>query len=103
MYDLFMAFLGVLFDLDIAMILLGVLGLIFCSLCGWHVAIGFSGSCYAYFRDGIWYDILEYYVGCHVAFGLLVASVSFIMMPVDIMLWSMMMEMMLACGSKLDS
>ena len=43
--------------------------------------------------------ILEYYFGYHVAFGLLVASVSFIMMLVDIMFWSMMMEMMLACGS----
>ena len=43
--------------------------------------------------------ILEYYFGYHVAFGLLVASVSFIMMLVDLMFWSMMMEMMLACGS----
>ena len=43
--------------------------------------------------------ILEYYFGYHVAFGLLVASVSFIMMLVGIMFWSMMMEMMLACGS----
>ena len=43
--------------------------------------------------------ILEYYCGYHVAFGLLVASVSFIMILVDIMFWSMMMEMMLACGS----
>ena len=43
--------------------------------------------------------ILEYYFGYHVAFGLLVASVSFIMMLVDIMFWGMMMEMMLACGS----
>ena len=51
------------------------------------------------FPDGIWYYDLEYYFGYHVAFGLLVASVSFIMMLVDIMFWSMMMEMMLACGS----
>ena len=43
--------------------------------------------------------ILEYYFGYHVAFGLLVASVSFIMMLVDLMFWSMMLEMMLACGS----
>ena len=43
--------------------------------------------------------ILEYYFGYHLAFGLLVASVSFIMMLVDIMFRSMMMEMMLACGS----
>ena len=43
--------------------------------------------------------ILEYYFGYHVSFGLLVASVSFIMMLVDTMFWSMMMEMMLACGS----
>ena len=43
--------------------------------------------------------ILEYYFGYHVAFGLLVASVSFIMMLDDIMFWSMMLEMMLACGS----
>ena len=46
--------------------LLGVLGLIFWWLCGWHVA-----------------------------FGLLVASIIFIMMLVDIMFSSMM----LACGS----
>ena len=37
--------------------------------------------------------------GCHVAIGLLVASIIFIMMLVDIMFWSMMLEMMLACGS----
>ena len=43
--------------------------------------------------------ILEYYFGYHVAFGLLVASVSFIMMLDDIMFWSMMLEMMLAGGS----
>ena len=43
--------------------------------------------------------ILEYYFGYHVAFGLLVASVIFIMMLDDIMFWSMMLEMMLACGS----
>ena len=43
--------------------------------------------------------ILEYYFGCHVAFGLLVASIIFFVMLVDIMFWSMMMEMMLACGS----
>ena len=43
--------------------------------------------------------ILEYYFGYHVAIGLLVASVIFIMMLVDVMFWSMMMEMMLACGS----
>ena len=43
--------------------------------------------------------ILEYYSECHVAFGLLVARIVFIMMLVDIMFWSMMMEMMLACGS----
>ena len=43
--------------------------------------------------------ILEYYFGYHVAFGLLVASVIFIMMLVDVMFWSMISEMMLACGS----
>ena len=43
--------------------------------------------------------IFEYYFGYHVDFGLLVASVSFIMMLDDIMFWSMMLEMMLACGS----
>ena len=43
--------------------------------------------------------ILEYYFGYHVSFGLLVASFIFIMMLVDTMFWSMMMEMMLACGS----
>ena len=37
--------------------------------------------------------------GCHVAFGLLVASNIFIMMLVDIIFWSMMLEMMLAYGS----
>ena len=40
--------------------------------------------------------ILEYYFGYHVFFGLLVASVIFIMMLDDIMFWSMMLEMMLA-------
>ena len=40
--------------------------------------------------------ILEYCFGYHVAFGLLVASVSFIVMLVDIMFWSMILEMMLA-------
>ena len=43
--------------------------------------------------------ILKYYFGYHVAFGLLVASVISIMMLDDIMFWSMMLEMMLACGS----
>ena len=37
--------------------------------------------------------------GCHAALGLLVASNIFIMMLVDIIFWSMMLEMMLACGS----
>ena len=43
--------------------------------------------------------ILEHYFEYHVAFGLLVASFIFIIMLVDIMLWDMIMEMMLACGS----
>ena len=43
--------------------------------------------------------VLEYYFGYHVAFGLLVASIIFIMMLDDIMFWSMMLKMMLACGS----
>ena len=43
--------------------------------------------------------ILKYYFGYHVAFGLLVARVIFIMMLDDIMFWSMMLEVMLACGS----
>ena len=43
--------------------------------------------------------ILECHFGYHVAFGLLVASVISIMMLDDIMFWSMMLEMMLACGS----
>ena len=42
---------------------------------------------------------LEYYFGNHVAFGLLVASVIFIMMLDNIMFWSMRLEMMFACGS----
>ena len=37
--------------------------------------------------------------GYHVAIRLLVASVIFIVMVVDIMFWSMISEMMLACGS----
>ena len=37
--------------------------------------------------------------GCHAAIGLLVASNIFIMMLVDIIFWSMMLEMMLAWGS----
>ena len=36
--------------------------------------------------------------GYHVAIGLLVASIIFIVMVVDIMFWSMMLDMMLACG-----
>ena len=44
-------------------------------------------------------DILEYYFGYYVASGLLAASIIFIMMLVDIMFWSMISEMMLACGS----
>ena len=47
------------------------------------------------FHGGCGYDILEYYFGCHVAFGLLVASIVSIMMIVDIMFWSMISEMML--------
>ena len=43
--------------------------------------------------------ILEYYFGYHVAFGLLVASIIFIMMVVGMLLWSIISEMMLACGS----
>ena len=43
--------------------------------------------------------ILEYYLGYYVASGLLAASIIFIMMLVDIRFWSMMLEMMLACGS----
>ena len=42
--------------------------------------------------------ILEYYFGYHVAFGLLVPSIMFRML-VDIIFWSVMLEMMLACGS----
>ena len=38
---LFMAFIGVLFWSFYCHVLLGVLGLIFCSFCGWLVAIGF--------------------------------------------------------------
>ena len=37
--------------------------------------------------------------GCHAAFGLLVASNIYIMMLVDIIFWSMMLEMILAYGS----
>ena len=68
-----MAFLRVVFDLAIAMLLFGLLGVMF---------------------------VID---ECHVAIGLLVASIIFIMMLVDIMFWSMMLEMMLACGSYLDS
>ena len=56
-------------DLDIAMLLFGLLGVM--------LAVD----------------------GCHVALGLLVAIIIFIMMVVDIMFWSMILEMMLACGS----
>ena len=37
--------------------------------------------------------------GYHVAIGVLVASIIFIMMVVDIMFWSMILDMMLSCGS----
>ena len=53
---------------------------------------------YDYFHDGIWYYFEDYF-GYHVAFGLLVASVISIVMLDGIMFWSMMLEMMLACGS----
>lgn len=43
--------------------------------------------------------IFEYYFGYYVASGLLAASIVFIMMLVDIRFGSMMLEMMLACGS----
>ena len=41
----------------------------------------------------------EYYFGYYVASGLLAASIIFIVMLVDIRFWSMMLEMMLVCGS----
>ena len=65
------------------------------TCCHWTI----SGPGYDYFHVGIWYYILEYYFECHAAFGLLVARIIFIMMLVDIMFWSMISEMMLACGS----
>ena len=38
-------------------------------------------------------------IGYHVAIGLLVASIIFIVMVVDIMFWSMILDMMITCGS----
>ena len=55
MYDLFMAFLGVLFDLDIAMILLGVLGFNILMIMWMTCAFGFLVAIMFIFHDGIWY------------------------------------------------
>ena len=74
MYDLFMAFLGVLFRScychDIAWSSrTNILQLMRMTCYHWII----SGPGYDYFHAGIWYYILEYYFGCHVAFRLLVA------------------------------
>ena len=96
----FMAFLGVLFWSCYCHEFAWssrtyILMIMWMPCCLWII----SGLCYDYFHVGIWYYALEYYFGCHAAFGSLVASIIFIMMLVDIMFWSMMSEMMLACGS----
>ena len=81
------------------MLLFGLLGVMF-VVGEYHVAIGILVADIMIISMMISVIIfLEYYFGYHVSFGLLVASVIFIMMLDDIMFWSMMLEVMFACGS----
>ena len=68
------------------------------TCCHWII----SGLCYDYFHGGVGYDILEYYFGCHAAFGLLVVSMIIFMILVDVLLLLhgvLISEMVFTCGS----
>ena len=86
------------FDLVVAMILFGLLGVMI-VVDEYHVAIGVLVVAIMIVFMMVSGIIVKYYFGYHVTFGLLVSSISFIMMLDDIMFWNMMMEMMLPRGS----
>ena len=87
------------FDLVVAMILFGLLGVIF-VVDEYHVAIGVLGVDIMIVFMMVSGIILEYYFGYHAAIGLLVVSMIIFMMLVDVLLLGVLIsEMMFMCGS----
>ena len=60
------------------------------SCCLWIIS-----GLYDYFHGAVGYDILEYYFGCHVAFGLLVAFMIIFMVLLDMIFWCITLDVML--------
>ena len=85
------------FGLAVAMLLFGLLGVML-VVDEYHVAIGVLVV--DIMIVSWWYYILEYYFGCHAAFGLLVVSTIIFMMLVDVLLLGVLFsQMMVTCGS----
>ena len=88
------------FDLVVAMLLFGLLGVMF-VVDEHHVAIGVLVADIMIIFNMISVSIfLEYYFGYHATFGLLVVSMIIFMMLVDVLLLGVLFsEMMFTCGS----
>ena len=88
------------FDLVVAMLLFGLLGVMF-VVDEYHVAIGVLVVGIMIISMMISVVIfLEYYFGYHATFGLLVVSMIIFMMLVDVLLLGVLFsEMMFTCGS----